>query len=32
MWSWLFLHDFNPEDRMIERSEFKDNRLPVYIG
>jgi hypothetical protein len=32
MWSWLFLHDFNPEDRMIERSEFKNNRLPVYIG
>ena len=32
MWSWLFLHDFNPEDKMIERSEFQDNRLPVYIG
>lgn len=32
MWSWLFLHDFNPEDRMIERTEFKNNRLPVYIG
>jgi hypothetical protein len=32
MWSWLFLHDFNPEDKMIERSEFKNNRLPVYIG
>ena len=32
MWSWLFLHDFNPEDTMIERSEFKNNRLPVYIG
>ena len=32
MWSWLFLHDFNPEDKMIERSEFKNNRLPIYIG
>jgi hypothetical protein len=32
MWSWLFLHDFNPEDRMIERSEFMNNRLPIYIG
>lgn len=32
MWAWLFLHDFNPEDKMIERSEFKNNRLPVYIG
>jgi hypothetical protein len=32
MCSWLFLHDFNPEDRMIERSEFSNNRLPVYIG
>jgi hypothetical protein len=32
MWAWLFLHDFHPEDKMIERSEFKDNRLPVYIG
>ncbi|EPE27228.1 hypothetical protein GLAREA_03143 [Glarea lozoyensis ATCC 20868] len=32
MCSWLFLHDFNPYDRMIERSEFSDNRLPVYIG
>jgi hypothetical protein len=32
MWSWLFLHDFNTEDKMIERSEFKNNRLPVYIG
>jgi hypothetical protein len=32
MCSWLFLHDFHPEDRMIERSEFRDNRLPVYIG
>ena len=32
MWSWLFLHDFNPEDKMIERSEFIDNRLPIYIG
>ena len=32
MWSWLFLHDFNPEDKMIERSDFIDNRLPIYIG
>lgn len=32
MWSWLFLHDFNPEDRMIERSEVQNSRLPVYIG
>jgi hypothetical protein len=32
MCSWLFLHDFNPEDRMIERSESMNNRLPVYIG
>jgi hypothetical protein len=32
MWSWLCLHDFNPEDKMIERSEFIDNRLPIYIG
>lgn len=32
MLSWFFLHDFNPEDRMIERTEFKNNRLPVYIG
>lgn len=32
MWAWLFLHDFNPEDRMIERSELKNNRLPVYIS
>jgi hypothetical protein len=32
MWSWLFLHDFSPEDKMIERSEFKNNRLPIYIG
>jgi hypothetical protein len=32
MCSWLFLHDFNSYDRMIERSEFSDNRLPVYIG
>ena len=32
MFSWLFLHDFNPEDRMIERAEYQNNRLPVYIG
>lgn len=32
MWAWLFLHDFNPEDKMIERSDFKNSRLPVYIG
>jgi len=32
MWSWLFLHEFSPEDKMIERSEFYDSRLPVYIG
>ncbi|CAG8973785.1 hypothetical protein HYALB_00006330 [Hymenoscyphus albidus] len=32
LWSWMFLHDFNSEDRMIERSEFKNNRLPVYIS
>jgi hypothetical protein len=32
MWSWLFLHTFNPLDRMIERTEFQNNRLPVYIG
>ncbi|CAG8962235.1 hypothetical protein HYFRA_00005288 [Hymenoscyphus fraxineus] len=32
LWSWMFLHDFNSEDRMIERSEFMDNRLPVYIS
>lgn len=32
LWSWLFLHNFNPEDTMIERSEFKNNRLPIYIG
>lgn len=33
MWSWFFLHDFNFEDKMInERSEFKNSRLPVYIG
>lgn len=32
LWSWLFLHDFNPEDKMIERSDFMNNRLPIYIG
>lgn len=32
MWSWLFLHDFNPKDRMIERGEYMDNRHTVYIG
>ncbi|KAH8880956.1 hypothetical protein GQ53DRAFT_812937 [Thozetella sp. PMI_491] len=32
MWSWLFLHQFNPIDRMIERSKFQNSRLPVYIG
>lgn len=32
LWSWLFLHDFNSADRMIERSDFKDNRLPVYLS
>ena len=32
MWACLFLYDFNSEDKMIERSEFKNNRLPVYIG
>ena len=32
MWSWLFLHEFNPVDKMIERSEFQNSRLPVYIG
>jgi hypothetical protein len=32
MWSWLFLHDFNPEDKMIERSEYMNKRLPVYIS
>jgi len=26
------LHDFNPEDKMIERSDFMNNRLPIYIG
>jgi hypothetical protein len=31
-WSWLFLHTFNPLDRMIERTEFQNSRLPVYIG
>jgi hypothetical protein len=29
---WLVLHDFDPEDTMIERSEFMNSRLPVYIG
>lgn len=32
MLAWLVLHDFNPEDSMIERSEFMNSRLPMYIG
>ena len=32
IWAWLFLHDFDPEDAMIDRSEFKDSNLPIYIG
>jgi len=32
MFSWLFLHDFNPVDRMKERTEFQNSRLPIYIG
>lgn len=32
MWSWFFLHDFSPLDKMIERSEYMNSRLPVYIG
>jgi len=32
MLAWLFLHEFNPLDRMIERTEYMYNRLPVYIG
>ena len=32
MWSWMVLHEFNPADKMIERTEFMNSRLPVYIG
>jgi len=32
MLAWLVLHDFDPKDTMIERSEFMNNVLPVYIG
>lgn len=32
MFAWLFLHEFNPKDRMIERTEYMNSRLPVYIG
>lgn len=32
MWAWMFLHEFNPLDKMIERTEFLNSRLPVYIG
>ncbi|KAH8896721.1 hypothetical protein GQ53DRAFT_838246 [Thozetella sp. PMI_491] len=31
MWSWLFVHDFDSLDRMIERSKYQNSRLPVYI-
>jgi hypothetical protein len=32
LWSWFVLHDFNPVDKMIERTEYQDSRLAVYIG
>ncbi len=32
LWSWFVLHDFNHTDTMIERTEYQDNRLAVYIG
>jgi len=32
MLAWFFLHDFDPEDMMIDRSEFMNSKLPVYIG
>jgi len=31
MFAWLVLHDFNPDDVMLDRSEFKNSSLPVYI-
>jgi hypothetical protein len=32
MWAWLVLHEFNPLDRVIERSKYQNSRLAVYIS
>jgi hypothetical protein len=32
MWAWLILHDFNPLDRMIERTKYMNSRKHIFIA